>query len=279
MDIKDRLEGALTDEELEHLVTSYDILGDIAIIKVPDALEHRKGAIADAVLAQHKNVATVLRKTGERSGDYRVADYEVLRGDSTDTVYKEHGCRFALDPTTVYFSERLGHERERVVSQAGPGETVIDMFAGVGPFAVELARNAEVERVHAFEANPAAVDYLARNVELNKVQDRVEVVAGDVRDTLAGRDITADRIIMNLPGSSDEFVDLALAHVAEGGTVHYYTFVPEDELWDAAEAEVEQLFEQHGAEVEISDSVICGHYNPAVERVCFDVRVESHQHL
>ncbi len=275
MDLKDRLEGSLTEDELEHLVTSYDIVGDIAIIKVPEELEAKKDVIGEAVLEQHTNVNTVLRKTGERSGEYRVAEYELLRGDATDTIHKEHGCRFALDPTAVYFSERLGHERERVVEQAAEGETVVDMFAGVGPFTVQLARNAGVEMVYAFEVNPAAVDYLEQNVELNNVEDRVEVFGGDVRDNLPELGVQADRVVMNLPESSDEFVDLALDHVNEGGVIHFYRFVPKDELWDEAEMHVEQLFAEHGATVEIEESVVCGHYNPAVERVCFDVRVEN----
>ncbi|MFB6265523.1 MAG: class I SAM-dependent methyltransferase family protein, partial [Candidatus Nanohaloarchaea archaeon] len=109
--------------------------------------------------------------------------------------------------------------------------------------------------------------------EMNRVEDRVEVFEGDVRDNLPDLDIEADRIIMNLPESSEEFVELALGHVREGGTIHYYSFEPKEDLWDAAERQVEEMFAGYGAEVEIEDSVVCGHYNPAVERVCFDVRV------
>ncbi|MFB6265920.1 MAG: class I SAM-dependent methyltransferase family protein [Candidatus Nanohaloarchaea archaeon] len=275
MDLKERLEGKLTEEELEHLVTSYDIVGDVAIVKVPEDLEEEKEVIADAVAEQHPNVRTVLRKTGEREGEYRIADYEFLIGESAETVHKEHGCRFRLDPTEVYFSERLGHERERVVGKAEEDETVIDMFAGVGPFSIEIARNAGVEEVYAFESNPEAFEYLRENVELNKVEETVETFEGDVRDNLPELKVQADRIVMNLPGSSEEFVELALDKVREGGTVHYYSFEPKDELWEDAEEKVLELFEEHAQKVEIQDSVVCGHYNPAVERVCFDVAVKK----
>lgn len=272
MDLKERLEGKLTEEELEHLVTSYDIVGDVAIIKVPEELEHRKGTIAEALTEQHPNVRTVLRKVGEREGEYRTADYEFLIGESAETVHKEHGCRFRLDPTEVYFSERLGHERGRVVGKAGEGEVVIDMFAGVGPSSIELARNAEAERVYAFESNPEAFGYLKENAELNNVEEVLKTFEGDVRDNLPGLDVKADRIVMNLPGSSEDFVGLAIKHVREGGIVHFYSFEPKDELWEEAEDRVRELFEEEGADVEIEESVICGHYNPAVERVCFDVK-------
>lgn len=274
MDLRERLSDRLSEEELDSLITSYDIIGDIAIIKVPEALESRKELIAEAVTEQHNNVETVLRKTGERSGEYRVADYELLLGASTETVHREHGCRFMLDPTNVYFSERLGHERERVVSKVGENETVVDMFAGIGPFSIEIARNAGASPVYAFEKNPKAVTYLEKNVELNKVENSVDVHGGDVRENLPEMDVAADRAIMNLPGSSQAFLGLALDHVKDGGIVHYYSFEPKDELWEGAEERVLDLFITEDAEPEIVDSEICGHYNPAVERVCFDVQVQ-----
>jgi tRNA (guanine37-N1)-methyltransferase len=276
MDLRDRLEGDLTEEELHHLQTSFDIVGDIAIIKVPDELEHRKDVIAGAVLEQHGNVNTVIRKTGERSGEFRTADYEVLSGGPTETMHREHGARFRLDPTTVYFSERLGHERQRVVEQIQARETVIDMFAGIGPFAILAARNADAENVYAFEKNPEAAAYLQENVRLNKVEDALNTYEGDVREMLPEHvDEEADRIIMNLPESADAFADLAVAYIRENGVIHYYTFVPKDDLWDQAEADVQDLFQDQGAEIEILAHEVCGHYNPAVERVCFDIRVEA----
>ncbi len=276
MNLRDRLADELTEKELEHLHTSFDIVGDIAIIKVPDELEHRTDAIADAVLEQHGNVNTVLRKTGERSGEFRTADYEVLRGDSTETMHKEHGCRFRLDPTEVYFSERLGHERQRVMEQVRPGETVIDMFAGIGPFTVLIARNTDANQVYAFEKNPAAAAYLKENVQLNKADDTVNAYEGDVRETLPENvDEEADRVIMNLPESADQFIDLALQYTTEGGIIHFYSFIAKDDLPDQAETDTEDLFRRHGAAVTVNHTEVCGHYNPAVERVCFDLRVES----
>lgn len=271
VDLRDRLEGELTVDELEHLIASFDIVGDIAIIKVPEELEHRKHVIAEAVTEQHSHVRTVLRKTGEREGEYRIADYEVLLGDSTETLYREHGCRFRLDPTTVYFSERLGHERQRVLEKASRGETVLDMFAGVGPFTILLARKKDAQ-VHAFEKNPAAVDYLEENVLLNKVEERVDVYGGDVRETLPGMDVMADRIIMNHPSASGEFAGLAAEHIRGGGTIHFYTFAPKDDLWDAVEARTQTLFEDAGRPVDVAEHAVCGHYNPAVERICLDLR-------
>lgn len=271
MDLRDRLQDVLTGDEMEYLVTSFDIIGDIAIIKVPSELEHRKGVIADAVAEQHNHVRTVLRKTGQRTGEERLADYEVLRGDSTETLHTEHGCRFRLDPTQVYFSERLGHERQRVLEQTGCGETVIDMFAGIGPFTILLARKKDAA-VYAFEKNPDAAAYLEENVRLNSVEEKVSVYAGDVRDSLPALDVRADRIIMNHPSAAEEFVGLAAEHIRGGGTIHFYTFAPKDDLWDAVEARTRTLFEEEGCRVEVAEHAVCGHYNPAVERICLDLR-------
>ncbi len=275
MDLKDRLQDELTDEELDLLVTSFDIVGDVAIIKVPDELAGKQDVIAEAVMEQHPHVRTVLKKAGDREGEFRTASYENLTGGPTETMHREHGCRFRLDPTAVYFSERLGHERQRVMEQVSADETVIDMFAGIGPFAVLIARNRGAT-VHAFEKNPAAADYLAANVSLNNVDDLVDVYAGDVRAELAGLDVAGDRVIMNLPGSSEDFLDVALDHVKPGGTIHLYRFVAKDDLESGeGRADVERLFAEHGADIDIAAVEVCGHYNPAVERVCFDVTVHD----
>ncbi len=129
--------------------------------------------------------------------------------------------------------------------------------------------------MYAFESNPEAVEFLEQNAEINNVEEQVHVFGGDVAERLPPVDVEADRAIMNLPGSSEEYVELAVSKVKPGGTVHYYSFVEKDLLWEDAEEEVVEIFEKAGAEAEIQESVVCGHYNPAVERVCFDVKLVS----
>ncbi len=252
----------------EYDLPSYEVIGDIAVIN--ELGNRERETVVEGIREYNPHVKTVLLKKNGLEGEFRVAEYEKLYGDETETVHTEFGCRFRVDPTKVYYSERFSTERDRVVSQIEPGENILVMFAGVGPFAVMAARNARPEKVVAVEKNPAAVDYMRENVELNSVEDIVEVIEGDAAEAVP--DGKFDRIIMPLPESADEFLAVAFRHITPGGTVHYYRFI-EDENWQEVEEEVEKAAESAGRNFEIIDRVVCGERGPGVSRACIDVKV------
>ncbi|MDY6770587.1 MAG: class I SAM-dependent methyltransferase family protein [Candidatus Nanohaloarchaea archaeon] len=254
----------------DNMPSSYEIIGDVAVLNL-DTMPDNRDEIADAVIRQNPNVETVLAKTGSLSGEFRVGDYVPLRGDRTETVHREHGCRYRVDPTKVYFSERLGHERKRVADQVRDGEHVQVWFAGAGPYAVLFARKHDVT-VDAIEKNPVGCDYLEQNIELNSVEDQVTAHCGDVREVVPDLD-APDRIVMPLPGSADEFLDLAFDVAPEGCTVHYYRFSEEEDRWEQPISEIRDTAERAGATVSIDRKEVCGHYAPYVDRVCVDFTV------
>ena len=128
-----------------------------------------------------------------------------------------------LDVKKVYFSPRLATERKIITDQVQDGELVLDMFSGVGPFALSIARHHQAE-IYAADINPEAINYLKRNIKLNKLQERIIPIQGDVKEVLKNMDLKFDRIIMNLPGSAGEFLPVALEHLKAGGVLHYYQF-------------------------------------------------------
>ncbi len=221
--LKDKLPPNL----LASLPRSMDFVGGIAVVEVPPELEIYKEILGEAMLETHKRVHTVLAKSGVVEGVYRKRKFEVLAGEEkTITVYREHGCAYHLDLAKVYFSPRLSNEHNRVANQVKEGETVVDMFAGIGPFSILIAKKVRNVQVYAIDLNPDAVAYLRRNIVANRVQAKVKPILGDARriinERLAG---TADRVIMNLPEKATEYVDVAceaLKH--EGGIMHYYEF-------------------------------------------------------
>jgi len=224
----DVLEGKLPTHLLASLPQAIDFVGDIVVVEIPPELEPHKKLLGEAILATHKRVRTVLAKSGAVSGEYRLREFEVIAGvNKTETVHKEHGCAYHVDLAKTYFSPRLSHEHERVASQVGEGETVIDMFAGVGPFPILIAKKCENVRVYAIDVNPDAIQYLKRNISINHVQDRVTPILGDARQVIRKKlSGVADRVIMNLPEKSIEYVDTACeALKPEGGIMHYYEFV------------------------------------------------------
>ncbi len=272
MSLKEYLRGKVSDDELKKVVRSFEIIGDIVIINLPDEILHLKDLIVEAILKKHKHVKTILRKVGEVSGEFRVARYEVLYGGETETVAKEFGCRFLVDPTKVYYSSRLSSERERIARMVKEGERILVMFAGVGPYAIVIAKLAKPKEVIGVELNPKAVEYFKKNIKLNKVEHVVKVYEGDVRDVVPKLEGRFDRIVMPAPYSAENFVYLVKDKIKKGGFVHYYTFAGEEEE-ECLPEKVKELFEKHGMVVEVLKVRDCGSFAPRVYRYVIDLRV------
>jgi tRNA (guanine37-N1)-methyltransferase len=206
---------------------SFDVIGDIAIIELSPTTKPFEKNIAEALMKVHKNVKTVYSKAGAITDNQRLRPlHHVLGIDRTETVHKELGCRFKIDISKAFFSPRLSSEHNRVAEQVQPGECVVDMFAGVGPFSILIAKRFEDVQINAIDANLEAVKLIRENAKLNKVQDRIRVWPGDARavikDNLVG---IATRVIMNHPSQSREFLEPACQTLRrDGGILHYYTF-------------------------------------------------------
>ncbi|MCW4044040.1 MAG: class I SAM-dependent methyltransferase family protein [Candidatus Bathyarchaeota archaeon] len=226
--LTETLENQLPKNLLNNLPRALDTIGDIAIVEIPAELAAYASLIGEAILKTHKNLRTVLAKAGAVSGTYRLRELAVIAGEpKTATVHKEHGCRYQVDVAKAYFSPRLSHEHLRVASLVQNSETVVDLFAGVGPFAVLVAKNNPAAKVYAVDINPDAVELLQKNIRLNRVENRVFPILGDARQIVQDKlPWAADRVIMNLPEKAHEFVDAACKAVKPtGGTVHFYCFI------------------------------------------------------
>jgi len=141
------------------LPSSFDVIGDIAIIELPEELMPHGKAIGEAILRAHRHIKAVFAKGSRIEGEYRVRELVHLAGEKrTETPHRENGVRLKLDVARVYFSPRLATERMRVFEKTRPGEVVFDMFAGVGPYSILLARKAGP--VFACDINPWAIRYL-----------------------------------------------------------------------------------------------------------------------
>jgi tRNA (guanine37-N1)-methyltransferase len=243
--LKEALQGKLSKKEMAELITSYDSLGDIAVIQVPEGLQKKANAIGEALLGLNKQFKTVCMVSGKHQGRYRVQPVKVIAGKKTKTAhYRENGCIFRVELGKVFFSPRLGTERLRISRLIGENEVIGAFFAGVGPFPIVFCRLSGMKKAYAIELNPAAYKGLIHNISLNKCQSRVEAIKGDVKKvvpkTLEGK---CHRVVMPLPEGSANFLDSTLlALKPSGGIVHFYRFVekkdagkPLREIKDAAE--------------------------------------------
>jgi tRNA (guanine37-N1)-methyltransferase len=234
MALKELLREKLTKAEMKLVPTSFDVLGSkdkaVAIIELDSRIVKRAKIIANALMRHHKNVKSVLLKASPRTGILRTREYKLIAGDkNTEVIHIENGCRFLLDPTKAYFSSREGTERMRIVSRVKENEHVLVLFAGVGPFAIEIARKAKPLKVVGIEINPIAADYFRKNIRLNKLAN-AEAVEGNVLEHAHSYHGFADRVLMPLPEKSIEYLEEAIKCTALGGVVHFYCFAKENEI-------------------------------------------------
>jgi tRNA (guanine37-N1)-methyltransferase len=247
------LENQLPPHLLASLPRALDIIGDIAVIDIPHELKTHEHLIGESLLKTHKNVRTVLAKVGAVTGTYRLRELELIAGEQkTITVHKEHGCQYQVDVATAYFSPRLSHEHNRVASIVQKGETVVDLFAGVGPFSVLIAKKNPDVKVYAVDINPEAVEFLKKNIRLNRVDNLVIPIQGNARQAVENQLLgIADRVIMNLPEKALEFVDAACKAVKpSGGIVHYYAFNRLPDTLEDAQQRFSETVEKAGRKVE-----------------------------
>jgi len=255
---------------------SLERLGDVVIVDEDDP--DRAAEIAEAVMESDLPVRSVLNRASKIKGELRVRDWELLAEreapdtdrSPTETVHREYGHEFLLDLDAVYFSPRLATERHRVVDQIEADERVVDMFAGVGPFAIPAAsRGAEVVAV---DLNETAVDYLRENARRNGVSDSITAIAGDVRAVVDDYHGWADRLVMNLPHSAGAFLETAVDLAGEECVIHYYDIQHDSEPFgpgiEAIRAAAEPEYD-----VGVETEHVVRSYAPHELNVCLDVRL------
>ena len=262
--------GQLKLEELLDEVPHFEIIGDIALIE--DSVQETKKA-ADAIMKVKKNVKTVLAALGPVEGEFRTRRFRTVAGeDKTSTIHREYGSRYLIDLERAYFTPRLATERSRILAQIKEGQTVVDMFAGVGPYSIMIARKRPDIHVIAIDKNPDAVEFLRHNVELNSTSN-VEAIEGDANveaEKFAG---VADHVIMNLPHNANEFLDAAVKLCATKAIIHYYDITPEDDLFDSSLKLIKDAAERAGRTIEVVETRVVRSYAPHQSNVCIEVKV------
>ncbi len=236
-------------ENLKPLIPrSFDIVGRIAIIKLPEPLLPYEKEIGSALLKANKSIDTVAIDKGVKNR-MRIRDLKVIAGkESLITLHKEFGISLEMDLSKVYFSPRLATERWKVAQEVKKGEKIIDMFSGVGPFSIMIAKHCEPEKIYAIDINPDAIKYMSSNIKRNKVHN-IEPICGDAR-AIVTRLEKVDRIIMNLPHSAFDFLETASSSIKEKGIIHYYEFLSEEEKLNRAQ-DIEKLGKSLGKEIKI----------------------------
>lgn len=272
--LKQLLSGILTGSELDLLVGSYDVVGDIAIIIIPEELCHKERDIGRAILENNPSIEVVLKRDGNYKGEFRTIPLKTIGGQNRkETLVSEFGVRLLVDVENTYFSVRSGSERRRIASLVAPRESVLVMFSGIAPFPLLISKYSEAKEIVGIEKNPIAHQYALKNLKLNKRLTNVQLFSGDVRDVAAKLESGFDRIIMPLPTRGSSFLPDALGlFAAEGGFLHYYEMAREG-AFEVAVDRVREAVETAGRELYQARVARCGHCGPRTYRVCVDAEI------
>eukprot|EP01133_Synstelium_polycarpum_P001415 gene1415-1638_t len=223
-----------------HIPHAFEKIGHIAHLNLKEELLPYKNVIAQIIIDKKKpQIRTVLNKVGKIDTVFRTFNFELLAGDDDYMAeIKENECIFKFNFSEVYWNSRLQFEHSNLINTFKKSDIVVDMFAGVGPFAVPAAKLSQCT-VYANDLNPSSVKYMRENAARNKARTLIEISNKDARDFI--RDLVARKppvpftqVIMNLPSTSVEFLDVfrdifrnpdSKAPI-NPPTIHCYTFTP-----------------------------------------------------
>ncbi len=251
----------------------FDTIGDLAIIKPPknlNAADVRR--LANSIIKKNKHIRGVFKKIGKIEGIERVQRLVwVCGGKSPLVIHKENGCSFYVDVKKVFFTPRLCSERLRISKLVKPKEIVLDMFCGVGPYSVQIAKRAK--KVYAIDINPEAIRLLKLNLRLNKLEN-VKVFVGDSKKVVPKLNEIFDRVIMNFPLNSKAFLLAAIKACKETSVIHYYCFVNAKEGYASgvkiAIKDLMAIIPSHVKVLRIEDCA-AGEVAPYLTRTCLDI--------
>jgi tRNA (guanine37-N1)-methyltransferase len=272
--LKDILRADLEASELVMLVGSYDVVGDIAIVIVPDVLSHRKKLIGEALLTSNGKLKVVARRAGNYSGEFRTIPLEIIAGEKRkETLVQEFGVRLLINPETVYFSVRSGAERKRVASLVTPGESVLVLFSGVGPYPLMISTYSEARLIVGVEKNPEAHSYALRNLGLNRKLKNIELYHGGAENLNPEWRGRFDRVVMPLPHGGERFLVQALHVLKSGGALHLYQMQHPDHFDESIDLLYRVCSEENRA-IQAAYTVRCGHTAPKSYRICIDAEID-----
>ena len=249
----------------------FHLVGHVALVHLNSSLMHYGSLIGEATLSFDKRIKSVAIRTGPTSGEMRHPYYKVVAGDcNTVTTHIENGVKFQLDPIRITFSGGNKRERINIVNQVEPGEKVLDMFACVGQFALQIAKSVDT-RVTAIEINPEAYNFLLENISINVLDTRVTTLLGDCREVHPVN--YANRIIMGYLHNTDLYLPYALdSLVQEGGVIHMHMSIQKDNI-DEMVTRIRKICYDKGFKSQIQFRKI-KNYSPGVNHVVFDIETE-----
>ncbi|MDK2892272.1 class I SAM-dependent methyltransferase family protein [Methanohalophilus sp.] len=269
--LKERLEEIVAPDQLKYVPSGWQVIGKVIVITIPENIASLKPVIGEELLKMYPSCSCVVNDKGIK-GKLRQPAREIIAGDVTETVHRENGCVFKLDVTKVMYSKGNLYEK-KYMRKLGTGETIVDMFAGIGYFTIPIAVHARPEKIYAIELNSESYSYLLENIRLNRVEDIVEPILGDCMEKTPKA--VADRVLMGYIGNTHEYLETAISALKrEGGIIHYHESVPEKIFPERPISRIMEAASNKGKMVKILEYRRIKKYSPGVWHAVIDARIE-----
>ncbi|HJW96998.1 MAG TPA: class I SAM-dependent methyltransferase family protein [archaeon] len=246
----------------------FQSTGSIAILK-PGLSQKEALSQAQQIFKKLPRIKSVYRYSGPVSGSMRIPKVSYVAGEKNPvTVHKENGCLYKLDITKVLFSKGNVSERARLPPLVEPGETIIDMFAGIGYFSLPLGKSSPAKRIYAIELNPDSFRFLKENISLNRLSGKVVPIQGDCRKAKIPE--KADRIVMGYLPKTYEFLPAAFRLLKPNGIIHYHDSFRKSDLWEATERILREYSGRAGFSPIRMEKRVVKQYAPGIFHVVID---------
>lgn len=269
---------------------SFDIIGKIAIIELnrEDLAPLRPYIrnIGDSILHSNPNIEAVFEKASNIEGVYRLRELEYVSGkNSLETIYKENGCRFLLNVGKTFFTPRLSYERNRIShleTEYNSIGSIWDMFCGIGPFFIQIAKQSPKAEFYATDINPEAINFAQKNIKLNHLSNRIECFEQNVSNIQGSTWYPSmrkniSRIIMNLPEKNLDFIPLIPDFLhPKGCLIHVYQFSNKNDPEQEALLQFKEAISQVDIDlIEILNIRTVKPYSPALDTTVIDAIIRN----
>jgi tRNA (guanine37-N1)-methyltransferase len=215
--------------ERDLLPRSFDVVGDVVLVRLPPELGARAPEIGDALLRFVPRARVVGWDHGVHGPERRRRIERLAGAGDWSTVHRENRLELCVDLERAYFSPRLAGEHARVASEVRDGDRVYDLCCGVGPFSVHIARDGRAREVVAVDANPAAIALLRQTLSRYPFAARVAPIEARIEEFLPGRP-PFERAVLNLPHEGIKYAPSVARLVVPGGRLYYYEIVRRSEF-------------------------------------------------
>ena len=199
-------------------------IGDIIILDLAELNPKQKNIVAE-IYAEVLKAKTIIQKNKIVGELRKPKDTELLYGNETITEISEYSIKYKLDLAEIMWSPGnigwrsalSGPEKVSEFYTFNNPKVIIDYFAGIGYFAIQMAKGYPNAKIIAVDKNPKSVEYLSLNAKNNDVEN-IEIINDDCRNIEA----KADVIHLGYIGNTIDFLDHAHNFLNENGTVIFH---------------------------------------------------------